>query len=68
MEFDFLKTQTYLHEICQIFMIHPQFGGASFMGRVALKVKIVENFNTFSNEVKKFHKHGKVSTTDQNLS
>jgi hypothetical protein len=32
MEFNFLKTQTYLYEIWQLFMIHLQFGGAILQG------------------------------------
>jgi hypothetical protein len=39
MEFNFLKMQTYLHEICQLFMIHLQFGGANFLGQSGFEDK-----------------------------
>jgi hypothetical protein len=53
-EFNFLKTSTYLHEICQLFMIHLQFASVNFWAKIASKVKIVEKFLTFPNKADNF--------------
>jgi hypothetical protein len=39
MEFNFRKTLTYLHEICQLFMIHIQFASAILQGQRDFKDK-----------------------------
>jgi hypothetical protein len=67
-EFNFLKTQTYLHEICQLFMIHLQFDSANFMGQSQFKGKNCWKFPYLSKWSRQFHKQGKVSNTGQYLS
>ncbi len=53
-EFNFLKTSTYLHEICQLFMIHLQFASVNFWAKITSKVKIVEKYLTFPNKADNF--------------
>ncbi len=62
MELNFLKTETYLHEICQLFMIHLQFASVNFWAKIASKVKIVEKFHTFPNEADNFTNKAKFLT------
>jgi hypothetical protein len=64
MEFNFLKTQTYLHKICQLFVIHLKIGGANFMGQSRLKGKNCWKIHYLPEWNLKFYKHGKVSNPD----
>ncbi len=61
-EFNFLKTTTYLHKICQLFMIHLQFASVNFWAKVASKVKNVEKFLTFPNKADNFTNKVKLLT------
>ncbi len=68
MELDFLKTETYLHEICQLSVIHLQFSCSNFMDKNRFKAKDCCKFLYFPEWILNFHKQGKVFNTNQNSS
>ncbi len=67
-EFNFLKTQTYLHKICQLSVIHLPFASAILRGEIDFEDEHCWKMHYLSEQILKFHKLGKVSTTKQNSS
>jgi hypothetical protein len=62
MEFNFLKTKTYIHEICHLLMIHLQIGGANFLGQSCIKGEKCWKIHFFPNKVINFTNKAKFLT------